>query len=147
MSNRKTTTSFTSVPLSDADHLFVVEYCKDCNARRAARAVGRPADKGAVIRAQPDVSAAIAAVFQRRESQSDIDADWLKWELVDNHQIGRQLGNLPASNAALNMLAKLGDLDAYAAEKVHVTTDEELMERLRRGRARNAKGRKGVSFL
>jgi len=57
-------------------------------------------------------------------------------EAVDNHLIARQQGNISASNTSLGIVAKHTFVDAFAAEKVEVSSDKEVMERLMRGRNR-----------
>jgi len=57
-------------------------------------------------------------------------------EAVDNHMIARQQGNISASNTALGLCAKHKMVDAFAAEKIEVNSDKDIMERLQRGRKR-----------
>jgi len=115
---------------------FVVEYIKDFSARRAAEASGYPADAGYAMIEESDIKVAIEKVLQQRLDASHIDAEWLLMEAVDNHQIARQQGKLSASNTALNMVAKHVMVDAFAAEKIEVSTDKDVMDRLLRARQR-----------
>jgi len=138
--------------LNPRDANFVVEYCKDFSARRAAEASGWSPDSGHGIRNKKHISAAIERVLAARLETSDIDAEWLLMEAVDNHLIARQRGNLPASNTALNLVAKHVFVDAFAAEKVEVNSDKEVMDRLLRGRKRRKEkqaddNKEVVSFL
>jgi phage terminase small subunit len=130
---------------------FVIEYVKDFSKSRAAEAAGYSATYGANLVERPEIKAAIDRVLLDRLEASDIDAEWLLMEAVDNHMIARQRGKLAASNAALNIIAKHVFVDAYAAEKVEVTTDKEVMERLLRARQRVNKNKAQdlppVSFL
>jgi phage terminase small subunit len=130
---------------------FVIEYCKDFNARRAAQASGFEPDSGYGILKVDEVEKAIQRVLMSRLDASHIDAEWVLMEAVDNHLIARQTGNITASNTALNLVAKHTFVDALAAEKVEVSSDHEIMERLLRGRKRLNKGDKKdddtVSFL
>ena len=131
---------------------FVVEYVRDFAARRAAEVPGYSADHGYVLLKDPEVLAAIEYVVQQRLEVNHIDADWLLMELVDNHQLARQQGNITASNTALGILAKHTRVDALASDKlnVNIATDEKIMERLRRGRERAVRrqgGEKDVSFM
>ena len=50
--------------------------------------------------------------------------------MVDNHRIARQQGNITASNTALNMVGKHKRVDAFAADKIKVSTDADVMDRL-----------------
>lgn len=139
--------------LSNKHANFVIEYCKDFAARRAAEASGFAPDSGYKLLEREDVAAAIDRVLAIRLDASNIDAEWLLMEAVDNHLIARQCGKLAASNTALNLIAKHVFVDAFAAEKVEVSTDKDVMERLLRGRKRIDALRKApppsddVSFL
>jgi phage terminase small subunit len=115
---------------------FVIEYCKDFSARRAAEASGYAADSGYQIKDKPLVAAAIEKVLVQRLESSHIDAEWVLMEAVDNHMIARQAGNVSASNTALGMVMKHKFVEAMAAEKVDVYDDRDVMERLLRGRKR-----------
>ena len=123
--------------LSPEHAMFVVEYSKDMNARRAAKSSGFAADTGIALRERDDVKAALAHIILERQKDANIDAEWVMYEAVDNHTIARQSGNINASNTALNLIAKLAVVDAFAAEKVIVAGDKEIVERLMRARSRN----------
>jgi hypothetical protein len=134
------------------DILFVIEYLKDFSKSRAAEAAGYSKSHGVKLVERPEIQAAIDRVLSDRLQASDIDAEWLLMEAVDNHLIARQSDKLAASNAALNIIAKHVFVDAYAAEKVEVTSDKEVMERLLRARQRvnkevNTEELPPVSFL
>ncbi len=118
--------------------MFVVEYIKDFAPRRAAEASGYAADTGYKLLTEPDVSAAIEKVIQQRLEENMIDADWLLNEMVDNHLIARQQGNITASNTALNMVGKHKRIDAFAADKIKVSTDSDVVDRLEAARRRVA---------
>jgi phage terminase small subunit len=122
--------------LTPKDANFVIEYCKDFASRRAAEASGYAADSGYKLLEKPEIAKAVERVVLSRLESSHIDAEWVLMEAVDNHMIARQAGNITASNTALNMVAKHMFVDAYAAEKVEVNSDKEIIERLRRGRSR-----------
>lgn len=128
---------------------FVIEYSKDFSARRAAEASGYAADSGYQLREKPIVAAAINKILGSRLDASHIDAEWVLMEAVDNHMIARQAGNITASNTALNLVAKHTYVDAFAAEKVEVSSDADVMARLLRGRERAKKNKdeEEVSFF
>jgi len=126
---------------------FVIEYCKDWSARRAAEASGFSPDYGYKLRDEPAIVEAINRILSERLEASHIDAEWVLMEAVDNHRIARQQGNISASNTALNLVAKHTLVDAFAAEKVDVSSDREVMERLLRGRKRRQLQDDDVSFL
>ena len=122
--------------LEPRHQLFVIEYVKDFDHRRAAEAVGWHPDKGIQLLKLEQVEAAIAQIVSKRCEAYDIDAEWVMMELVDNHQIARQRGKISASNTALATIAKLAAVDAFAAEKIMTTTDQAVLDRLQRGRQR-----------
>ena len=134
MPRRITVTELTGLVPKDAN--FVIEYTKDFDARRAAEASGFAPDAGYRLRDREDIAAVIQKVLVSRLEASNIDAEWVLMEAVDNHVIARQKGNITASNTALNLVAKHVFVDAFAAEKVEVNSDKEVMERLTRGRQR-----------
>jgi phage terminase small subunit len=121
----------------DAKHaLFVIEYVKDCATRRAAEAAGYSGDYGYKLLDVPEVSIAIDKILQARLEDAMIDTDWLLYEMVDNHYIARQQGNITASNKALSMVGKHKRIDAFAADKIKVSTDADVMLRLAAARKR-----------
>lgn len=115
---------------------FVVEYMKDFAPRRAAEAAGFSSDHGYRLLDETEVSAAIEHIIQQRLEETMIDTDWLLYEMVDNHRIARQQGNITASNTALNMVGKHKRVDAFAADKIKVSTDADVMDRLVAARKR-----------
>jgi len=122
--------------LSPKHAAFVIEYMKDFNARRAATASGFEPDTGYVILARDDVASVVDHILQQRLEVAMIDADWLLYEMVDNHLLARQQDNIPASNNALSMVGKHKRVDAFAAEKLKVSTDADVVDRLVAGRMR-----------
>lgn len=114
----------------------MVEYIKDFAPRRAAEASGYAPDTGYSLLQDPEISAAIEHIIQQRLEANQIDADWLLTEMVDNHMIARQQGNISASNTALNMVGKHKRVDAFAADKIKVSTDADVIDRLAAARKR-----------
>ena len=117
---------------------FVIEYCKDFDARRAAEASGYSADSGYAVRDKDNIQAAVAYVLDSRLETSHIDAEWVLMETVENHLIARQKGNISASNTALGLIMKHTLVDAVASDKLNMNihADKDIMERLQRGRQR-----------
>ena len=136
MTKRVSIPELGAIGLTFAEANFVIEYTKDFNARRAATASGYCADTGYAIRDRENIQAAVQYVLGQRLEAASIDAEWVLMEAVDNHLLARQCNNLNASNAALNLVAKHVFVDAFAADKVEVTSDKEILERLMRGRKR-----------
>ena len=126
---------------------FISEYIKDLNQRRAAKACGHHGDKGNEFLGEATVQEALRNIFMRRLDMNIIDADWLISELVDNHYLARADGKINASNTALIAIGKLAAVDAFAAEKVQTVTSNDVIERLKRGRARAAAISDEVNFF
>lgn len=124
--------------LSHREANFAIEYSKDWDARRAAAACGWAPDTGYQVREREDVQMALDLILQERLNDSHIDAEWLLYELVDNHTIARATGKLTASNTALGLIGKMGTVDAFAAEKVIMASDQDVVDRLNRARQRTA---------
>lgn len=137
MPQKITVTELTGLKPKEAN--FVIEYCKDFSARRAAEASGYAPDTGYTLLTHEHIAVAIDRILESRLDASHIDAEWVLMEAVDNHMIARQQGNISASNTALGLCAKHKMVDAFAAEKIEVNSDKEIMDRLMRGRKR-AKG-------
>ena len=134
MVKRITVTHLTGLKPKEAN--FVIEYCKDFDARRAARSSGYEPDTGYQLLKKEPIAKCIDHILESRLESSHIDAEWVLMEAVDNHLIARQQGNISASNTSLGLVAKHKMVDAFAAEKVEVHSDQEVMDRLMRGRAR-----------
>lgn len=116
---------------------FVIEYVKDFDKRRAAEASGYSPDTAHKLLSRDDVGAAIDYILDERLEASDIDAEWLLMELVDNAHIAKQTGKIAASNTALGMIGKHCSVDAFAADKIKVEGADVIVSRLKRGRERN----------
>jgi|DEB0MinimDraft_6_1074348.scaffolds.fasta_scaffold30630_1 phage terminase small subunit len=126
------------IELPPKEAAFVVEYIRDFAPRRAAEASGYAADYGYKLLEKVEVSKAIERILLERLEVNMIDTDWLLYEMVDNHMIARQQGNITASNTALSMIGKHKRVDAFAAEKLKVSTDADVLERLAAARRRVA---------
>ena len=124
------------VDLPPKEAAFVVEYVKDFAPRRAAEASGYAADTGYRLLDKPEISDAISRILNARLEDNQIDTDWLLYEMVDNHMIARQQGNITASNTALSLVGKHKRIDAFAADKIKVSTDADVMDRLVAARRR-----------
>lgn len=97
---------------------FIIEYMKDHSHRRAAKAAGFKPSDGIALLEQENVTRAIAYLSTERLEMSNINASWVLDQLVDNHNIARQSGDIKASTQALGMIAKHSTIDAFAADKV-----------------------------
>ena len=112
------------------------EYMKDYAVRRAAEAAGYSPDHGNVLLKNQYVINAIETLVEKMYDEVMLTADHILGELWDNHRIARQQGNIAASNAALALLCKHKRVDAFAADKLNVTTDADIVDRLNAGRRR-----------
>lgn len=122
--------------MDDRHVMFVVEYLKTRKASVAAEAVGYSPDHGHKLMQLPDVQLAVTHALANFYLEAQIDAEWVLREAVDNHYLCRQMGNLAGSNQALNLIAKHAQVDAFAAEKIELASDEQIRERLVRARMR-----------
>lgn len=121
----------------DPQHvIFVAEYLKTRRATQAAEAIGLSPESGYAILKREDVQFAVNHALQNIYTNAQIDAAWVLAEAVDNHYLCRQMGNMQGSNAALNLIAKHAAVDAFAAEKIELASDEQIRARLMRGRRR-----------
>ena len=134
MAQKITSVELTGLKPKEAN--FVIEYCKDFDARRSARSSGFHPDTGYDLVKKENIAAAIDHILASRLEASHIDAEWVLMEAVDNHMIARQQGNISSSNTALKIVAQHKMVDAFAAEKIEVNSDKEIMARLQRGRQR-----------
>lgn len=75
-------------------------------------------------------------MLRARAIEAEVDAEWLKLQGVDNHWLARQQGKIGESTAALSFVAKLAGVDAFAAQKVEIKSDSEIIDRLLRARER-----------
>lgn len=118
--------------------IFVVEYLKDRAVRRASEAAGFAPEQGYELLKDPRIIEAIEVIITDQMTEACIDAEWLLYELVDNHRIARQTGNISASTSALKILAQHVSIDALAKQRVEVEVvqDKELLQRLQEGRKR-----------
>ena len=112
---------------------FVIEYAKDFDPRRAASVSGFKAGKGADLLQLDKIQRALDNILENRLEASDIDAEWLLMQAVDNHMLARYRGNLAASNTALSIIAKHKNVGANVIEdsntdQVIINIDGKLLD-------------------
>ena len=122
---------------------FVIEYSRDFNERRAAKVSGFEADKGPKLLNKREIADAIERIVEARLEAVDIDAEWVLLAAYDNYRLALYGDNINAANTALKLIGTNHMVDAFAAKRVELSTDEAIKERLQRGRERARK----VSFL
>jgi hypothetical protein len=132
--------------------LFFSEYIKDRSPRRAAEAVGLNPETGYSITQRTDFHDALQEYVSQSIHNTTIDAAWHLAKCVDVTEIGLQTGQLGAVNSALGMVGRHKSVDAFAADKVKVTTDGDVRDRLMSAKRRMAELRgevddDEVSFL
>lgn len=108
----------------------------------AAERIGISPEDGYNILKKEQVQAAIDLAFVSIYEEAQIDAEWVLAELVENHRIARQSGNLSASTRSLELIAKHSAVDAFSPERVELAGDKERIARLLRGRKRAAEANK-----
>lgn len=106
------------IEVTAQENQFIIEYMKDHQHRRAAKASGFKPSDGIELLQKENVARAIAYIATQRLEEANIDAQWVLDELVDNHHMARQGGDIKASTQALSMIAKHNLIDAFAADKV-----------------------------
>lgn len=130
---------------------FVREWSKDFNIKRASELVYRDSFRGySIINENPKVWSTMLAIKQRLEAVSAVTPDMVLNALWDNHKIAQQEGKINASNKALDQIAKHKMVDANASSKMDIVaaTDQEMVDRIRKGRARVVESeKKPLSFV
>lgn len=124
------------IPLPLREAHFVLEYCKDLDIHRAAEACGLAPEEAFELRVMEPVMEQIKVILQSRLTVQDITPDWLMQELYNLHHVCLQKGRLSTSLQTLKTIGALGKVDAYAAEKVELKTDRDIVDRLTRSRKR-----------
>lgn len=114
--------------------IFVIEYLKDYNSGRACIVAGYSPGDADDLLADPEISKVIVKALDGRMELANIDAAWIMQQLIENHYLARQDGKYQTSNQAIIALGKLAGVDAFAAQKIELSTDKELAERLERAR-------------
>lgn len=118
---------------------LIIEYSVDFNVARAARTLSLPVGKAKEMLEDELAKEAIGKILARRRDISDVDHQWVLEQLVTNHHLARQEGNIAASNTALHHLMRHRTIDAMASEKLDVNVGT-VQERLARARERIQKG-------
>ena len=128
-------TKFPTQGMEDKHVLFVILYCQSCSVHAASEAMGIEPAEGAKFMRRDDVQMAIS--YRLRDRYNDeINPDWVLTQLVENHHLARQKGQINASNTALKLIGTFGGIDAFVPEKILMASDESKVERLLRGRQR-----------
>ena len=133
---KKQQLTFEDIPLPTEEAHFVVEYCKDLDVHRAARSCNIDAEDAFKMVAKQKVITQIQRILRSRLEVRDINADWLMMELYNLHIMCLQTGKLSTSHQVLKTIGSLGKVDAYAAEKVELKSDRDVIDRLQRERKR-----------
>lgn len=137
MSSKKKHLTIADLPdLSPDRAVFVVHYMIDNDVRRAAISAGLNPDDGYKIRNEPAVIAAIQHLSQKNLTPQDITPEWQLQSLNVLYNICLQRGSMAAALGCLREMGKHASVDAYAAEKVKMTTDQDTIDRLMRERKR-----------
>jgi hypothetical protein len=124
------------LPLVKEEAHFVLEYCIDMNIHRVAAACNIDPERAFELRQREDISAVIQEIMQDRFTPHEITAEVLMQDFYRLHHVAMQQGKLPTALQALDRVARLGMVDAYAAEKVELKSDRDVVERLIRERKR-----------
>lgn len=134
---------FAAIGLTVKEGRFVAAYMSTFKVTMAAERIGITPEEGHKLLRKPEVQTAIDLAYSRIYDEAEIDAKWLLDELVENHHLARQSGNLSVSTQTLALIAKHSAVDAFSPERVELATDKERVERLMRGRERVARVKDG----
>lgn len=129
-------TTFSPRPLNQTQEVFLSVYLATFNAQLAAMRAGITVEEAYDLLKDSSFRAAMDAQYAKVFGTPKIDANWVLRELVENHFIARQTGNLAASNAALNLIAKHALVDAFSAVKIEAVGDREKIDRILAARKR-----------
>lgn len=138
--------TISELPLPPEQAQFVLEYCKDLSIHRAAAICNIDGETAYQWRTDPEVSEQILRVLRIRMNVPEINSEWLKQELYYTYLLSTQSGKLSVAMQCLNRLGMLGSVDAFAAEKVELKTDKDIVERLYRRRKFAQEQKKVVDF-
>lgn len=136
---RRTHLTLDDVRLPLAESHFVLEYLKDFDIHRTAVVCGLTPEEAFDLRIRPDVLTEVVRLQQDTLTVKEITADWLSQELYELLNMCKQTGKLTTAHQVLKTIGSLGRVDAYAAEKVELKSDRDVVERLMRGRSRVVK--------
>jgi len=123
-----------NLPLEEAH--FVLEFCKDFDIHRVATSCGLTPEDAFDMRVRPDVVKEVVRIQQMHFGPAELTAEWLMQELYEIHILCKHSGKLNTSHQILKTIGSLGKVDAYAAEKVELKSDRDVVERLMRGKGR-----------
>ncbi len=110
----------------------MIEYTKEFDPTSAALRTGFKRSEGPSLLSMPRIQRAIDNVLSVRLQASDITAEWVLMQAVDNHILARSKGNMNASNAALMIIAKHKFVNAHgpdtdeASKQVVINIDGKL---------------------
>ncbi len=149
--------------LTPKQQCFIEEYLIDLNATQAAIRAGYSPRTARAIAcenlAKPDIQEAIAEAKRERSEATKIDAEWVLRELVKLHQRVTQeikpalhpktrkqmkdedgnflfVFNAAASNRSLELIGKHIGVGAFLKDRLEVSGELSLVERLQKGRDR-----------
>ena len=122
--------------LSPKEANFVIEYCIEFDARAAAVRSGYHPNTGASLLAKQPVLDAIDRVLLSRKRTGDVKSEDILIMAREHRDLALQDKQYGAANKALDIMARHNFVNAYAPEKVEVTTEKAILDRLLRGRQR-----------
>lgn len=129
---------------------FITYYMLSGNSQLASEIAGYSPSYGYTLRNEEGpVRDAIDALMLQKLQQAEINGDWIARRLVENDDYARLTGKLSDSNKALDQLARLSHIDAYASSKMDVVaaSDEDMVAKIREGRARASRAAEPVATV
>lgn len=113
---------------------FVEEYLIDLNATQAAIRAGYSENTARAIGAEnltkPDIASEIKKRQDKLGEEAEITAEWVLLQLVENHKMARAIGELPASNKALELIGKHKGMFKDKIELSGTLSVESMLEQL-----------------
>lgn len=125
------------IELTVQEMTFITEMVKHGNVARASTAAGWHPDTGYRKRDDERIQLLLNEARRQAFERSVLDIEWIMEEAEDLYMMAKQEGDIKAGISALSMIGKLSSVDAFAAQKVDVSTSDKI-DRLRKARLRSA---------
>lgn len=141
--------------LTDKQKKFADEYLIDMNATAAYLRAGYKCSEAAArssasdLLTNPNISEYIESKQKKLEIKTEVTAEWVLKEFIENHKMAREVGELAVSNKALESIGRhlgmFNDRMKVDANNVNMNTDlTNLSSDERRARIDELNRRRGI---